>query len=102
MAKQLFSVSGQHLAAVNGAAFVPAVNAVISTSDDKFAAFFVLNFGDNDCRTVLVWLQRSNGQYWPSVHQSLPSEGSSLVFDPSSRRLFVGTGLGAIFVWWKN
>lgn len=80
-AKEVYHVAGQHAGAVNGAVFIPAANAAISVADDK---------------NLLIWLQRSNGQFWPSVHQALPSEGTCLAFDHAARRLFVGTGLGAI------
>ena len=45
-----------------------------------------------------MWLARSNGQYWPSSHQTLQSEGTALIYDKGCRRLFVGTGSGEILV----
>eukprot|EP00042_Codosiga_hollandica_P020189 m.64672 g.64672 ORF g.64672 m.64672 type:complete len:459 (-) comp49730_c0_seq1:112-1488(-) len=77
----LHRLEGHHTAAITAATFISEFNAVITTSDDK---------------SVLIWLQRSNGQFWPSSHQVLLSEGTCLVFDAPSRRLFVGTAAGTV------
>jgi hypothetical protein len=45
-----------------------------------------------------MWLQRSNGQFWPSVHQTMLADVSFLALHAETCRLFVGTGLGTILV----
>lgn len=48
--------------------------------------------------TVLIWLQRADGSYWPSAVKTLPCPASCLAFIPGTRRLFVGLGKGPISV----
>ena len=57
---------------INKALFIPHEEAVISISTDK---------------SVRVWIQRSNGQYWPSVCHYMPDVGTSLDYDKESGKV---------------
>ncbi|KAK7466552.1 hypothetical protein BaRGS_00037336 [Batillaria attramentaria] len=67
--------------AISMAILVPKVDVVISVSDDK---------------TLRVWQKRDSGQYWPSIYHAMPSEASSVNYNPETRRLFVGQDNGTI------
>uniref|UniRef100_A0A3P8V3F0 WD repeat and FYVE domain containing 2 n=1 Tax=Cynoglossus semilaevis TaxID=244447 RepID=A0A3P8V3F0_CYNSE len=50
----------------------------------------------NCTRAIRVWLKRDSGQYWPSVHHTMPSSCSCMSFNPETRRLSVGMDTGVI------
>lgn len=103
----VFSLDGHHLDQATDAVLHAGKEAVVSVSEDKCAAVWALwgrghgrdspRWAGAD-RTLMVWLKRDNGTFWPSVSLPLGSAGSALHFAEADRRLFVGTDLGAISV----
>lgn len=55
----------------------------------------LLNLTCGHHRTLLIWLKRDTGAFWPSVSKSLPSAGSVLSYSTNRRELFVGIEQGA-------
>lgn len=66
---------------INKALFIPHEESVISISTDK---------------SVRVWIQRSNGQFWPSICHYMPDIGTCIDYDKESGKVFVGLNNGHI------
>ena len=47
-------------------------------------------------RSVRVWLKRDSGQYWPSIHQLLPSGATSIDYFSEQRLIFIGQENGTV------
>ncbi|XP_023221824.1 WD repeat and FYVE domain-containing protein 2-like [Centruroides sculpturatus] len=78
---QLISKLEGHQDIVNVAVILTGIEGVISISDD---------------RTVRVWLKRDTGQYWPSICHTMPSPATAMVYNPETKRLFIGMENGSI------
>eukprot|EP00039_Didymoeca_costata_P025000 m.12106 g.12106 ORF g.12106 m.12106 type:complete len:501 (-) comp4585_c0_seq1:80-1582(-) len=50
-------------------------------------------------RSMLLWLMRDNGEYWPSVHKELGSPGTVLNYIEANNRIAVGMVNGVITVY---
>jgi len=68
-----------HTSTINQVILVPRDTALISVSDD---------------RTIRVWIKRDNGDYWPSICQTLEFPVTCLALE--DLHLFVGTESGSI------
>ncbi|KAI5743004.1 hypothetical protein M8J77_013530 [Diaphorina citri] len=66
---------------INQAVIIPGKDGVISVSDDK---------------SVRVWLRRDSGQYWPSICQYLPSGGTSVHYNVSTKQVYIGLENGTV------
>ncbi|XP_015785683.1 WD repeat and FYVE domain-containing protein 2 [Tetranychus urticae] len=70
-----------HQEVVNFAILLKNEEGVISTGDDK---------------SVMIWLKRDTGNYWPSVCHRMPAAGTVMSFNHETKRLFVGMENGSI------
>jgi WD40 repeat protein len=47
-------------------------------------------------KTLLVWLLRDNGEYYPSARKDLPSVGTAISFDKEANKIYVSLMSGVI------
>ncbi|XP_002163345.2 WD repeat and FYVE domain-containing protein 2 isoform X1 [Hydra vulgaris] len=66
---------------IHMALFIPHEEAIITVSSDK---------------TVRVWIQRDNGQFWPSICHYMQEVGLCLDFNKESGKVFIGQTKGMI------
>ncbi|XP_057301765.1 WD repeat and FYVE domain-containing protein 2-like [Hydractinia symbiolongicarpus] len=66
---------------IYSAVFIPHEDSVITVSSDK---------------SIRVWIQRQNGQFWPSICHYMPEAGTCLDYNKESGKVFVGLSNGTI------
>lgn len=47
-------------------------------------------------RSARVWLKRDSGQYWPSICQYLPSQGTSVHYNANTKQVYIGLENGTV------